>query len=343
MKSPEVSVLMPVYNGMPYLRQAVESILNQTFGNFELIIIDDGSTDDGPAYLAGLSDQRLRIEINKANLGLAASLNKGLGLVASPLIARHDQDDLSHPDRLRREKAFLDANPEVGLVCSSVIHIDQSGTPRTAVVRKLSPVLLRWRLLFGNPIAHPTVMYRRESVLAVGGYNETNRVNEDYELWSALADRTGLAQLTDPLLLYRIHDASMSVSAKPAQRANSWAISRANMVALLNRQLDDAAIKSLFLAPTIPEACQSACDLILDLKQAFEEKQSLTRQDQILLNRDAAHRLHMLGRLYKSRQPYWRIMQAGLIGALAESLAESGLRKLRDRNPMKAWPTESHD
>jgi glycosyltransferase involved in cell wall biosynthesis len=203
---PAVSVLLPVYNGARFLRPALESILGQSFTDFELLVLDDGSTDDSVRIAEGYRDPRIRILSAASNQGLPRALNRGLAAASGEFVARQDADDLSHPDRFARQLEFLRANPTVALVGAQAEVIDETGA---AAGRRLAypcdDAAIRRRLLLRNPFAHTTVMFRRTAVLAVGGYDESFRYCQDFALWNRLATRHRVANLHEVLAGYRIH------------------------------------------------------------------------------------------------------------------------------------------
>ena len=170
--APLVSVVMPVLNGADTVGAAVESVLGQTLTDIELIVIDDGSTDDTAAVLAGIHDQRLRISTHPECRGLTASLRSGVELATSGLVARMDADDIAYPDRLALEYGVFRASPQVGLVATAyeVVDDDGAGLHYVGVPPDHASVAL-W-LLFGCCLAHPTVMFRRDVYRLVGGYRD---------------------------------------------------------------------------------------------------------------------------------------------------------------------------
>lgn len=213
MTTPLVSVLLPVYNGAADVEKAARSVLEQTFSDFEFIIINDGSKDDSAQVLETLDDPRIRL-FHQDNMGLAATLNRGIGRARGKYIARQDQDDLSHPERFARQVAFLEAHPDCGLLGTAAeIWVGDQQTDR-AHDHPTDHAALAFELLFNNPFVHSSVMLRKSAVEAVGGYSTDPRRQppEDYELWSRMARHAEVANLPERLLVYREVPASMSRS-----------------------------------------------------------------------------------------------------------------------------------
>lgn len=216
---PRVSVILPVYNGEPFLREAVDSILAQSFGDFELIAIDDGSLDASGEILDRIARADDRVTaLHQANAGVVATLNRGLALAHGEFIARMDADDVAHPDRFARQVAFLDANPDVAAVGCAVTLIDDRGKRIRDIDYPGTPEAVAAFLETGSALAHPTVMMRREAVRAVGGYRAAYRHAEDYDLWLRMAERYRLANLAERLLLYRKHATKLGF-AYPVEQA----------------------------------------------------------------------------------------------------------------------------
>jgi glycosyltransferase involved in cell wall biosynthesis len=210
MQRPSVTILMSVYNGESYLDEAVRCMLRQTYREFEFLIVDDASTDRTPVILASIGDSRIRVVRNETNAGLAASLNRGLALANGEIIARQDADDLSHPERLARQVAFLCAHPSVAAVGSQARLCDAQNR---SLGRKDFPLGYRsimWAHLFDNALAHSAVTFRKAMVVEAGGYNERYRASQDYDLWSRLGERHLLANLPDRLVTLRILDSSIT-------------------------------------------------------------------------------------------------------------------------------------
>lgn len=209
MTEPRISVAMSVYNNAPYLAPAIESILAQTFTDFEFLIVDDGSTDGSGEIIDRFAadDSRIR-PIHQANAGLIVSLNRMIDEARGQLIARMDGDDIALPERFARQLAYLEAHPAIGVLGTGCTVIEEDGRPsETRFENVISTEAILDDLRNGPPLCHPSVMMRRDVVRAVGGYHRAYRHCEDYDLWLRLSERVDMANLQERLLLYR-HSAS---------------------------------------------------------------------------------------------------------------------------------------
>lgn len=207
-----ISVLMPVYNAERYVGEAVESILKQTFTDFEFIIINDGSTDRSLEILQRYAKQDNRIRlISRENRGLVKTLNEGLSLAKAPLIARMDADDIAYPDRFMLQKQFLDKNPDVVCLGGYFEIIDEAGRALTHLKVPLDDITIQDLALKGHSaIAHPAAMLRFSAVKQVGGYREAFKAAEDLDLWLRLGEIGQLANIPYPVLHYRFLSSSVS-------------------------------------------------------------------------------------------------------------------------------------
>jgi glycosyltransferase involved in cell wall biosynthesis len=209
--TPATSVIMPVRNGAEWLAEAVASVRAQDFGDFEFLIVDDGSDDGTAAMLSSLAadDRRVRL-LRQPPQGIVAALNNAIVAARGPYLARLDADDRARPDRLGRQFAFMQAHPEIGLVGTFAERIDAAGN----VVGRLAPPTghtgLERVLRRTNPFIHSSVMMRTALVRRLGGYRAAFRAAEDYDLWLRMAETGGVANLADYLTQYRQHGSNLS-------------------------------------------------------------------------------------------------------------------------------------
>lgn len=213
--APLVSVTMPVYNGAKYLARAIESVLAQSYGDFEFIIADDGSRDDSVEIVRRYDDPRIRLIVFEKNIGAVPALNRALSEARGKYIARNDQDDVSHPTRLAREVAFLEANPDITLVGSWMRCIDDEDRdlPFHGIYPAEHEAIFQHLLLQGCCLGHSSLMYLKAAAVDLGGYNPDPSVREcpDYDLWLRMAERGHrFANIPEFLVDYRIHDSQMS-------------------------------------------------------------------------------------------------------------------------------------
>ena len=206
--NPLVSVVMPVYNALPFLDESVRSILEQTLGDFEFVILDDASTDGSVERLREWSrrDKRIHLHESKKRLGLSGSSNAVVARARSPIVARMDADDIAHPDRLRRQWNIIEHRPEVAVIGTLCNGIDATGR----VVRPRD----RWRLVRRSvyvPFPHGSAMFRREVFDQVGGYDEKSDGGEDQDLFSRMATRGRVLTLPDILYSYRYHSSNATL------------------------------------------------------------------------------------------------------------------------------------
>jgi glycosyltransferase involved in cell wall biosynthesis len=210
--APTVSVLMPVYNAERYVAEAVESILAQTFADFELIIIDDGSTDRSLSILRRSAENDLRIRlVSRPNTGYVVALNEMLEMARGEFVARMDADDVSLPERFAIQVAYLREHPEIICIGTRVQIIDEAGRDLLACHPAMDHDEVQALALAGRcPLCHPSVMMRREPVISLGGYQVDMEPAEDHDLWLRLGEQGRMVNLPDVLVKYRNHDSSVS-------------------------------------------------------------------------------------------------------------------------------------
>lgn len=246
MSAPQISVIMPIYNGAGDLERALQSVLAQSFTDFEVLAINDGSKDETGTLLDRVNDPRVRV-IHQDNMGLAATLNKGLALARGEFIARQDHDDISHPERFARQLFYLRHNVECVLLGTAAeIWNGDIPTQRTHD-HPTRHELLVFDLLFNNPFVHSSVMMRRDAVLSIGGYttDPSRQPPEDYELWSRMARLGKVANLADRLLVYREVPTSISRTGINPFQDRLVRISAENLALASGRQIGDIHVENL--------------------------------------------------------------------------------------------------
>lgn len=290
---PAVSVLMATHNNAPFLRAAIDSILNQTFTDFEFIIVNDASTDETPAILDSYKDPRIVRLDNPTNLKLATSLNRGMEIARSELIARMDGDDISLPERLERQVQYMTTHPEVGILGTQWNHINPEGEIQGQTNHPLTHGLIMWTYLtrLAYPLTHPTVIMRRNLVMDNGGYNTDYPREQDGELFLRLIDRTRYANLPDVLYTKR---AARSGKAALDLFASSYSLTldirRRCITHLLERDVSVEDLQALVfptprrhrqrlgLQPSL-EAVKGAITLLLEIFSAMDEKGYFTPEE----------------------------------------------------------------
>lgn len=212
----KITVLMSVYNGEKYLSEAVESILNQTFKDFEFLIINDASTDNTRKILKSYKDSRIKIITNKKNLGLTKSLNKGLEIAKGEYIARQDADDISAPERLDKQYHYLNIHQQIFLVGTGAYDIDEKGNIKTTREPLINPDLIKKTLYENNCLYHPSIMFRNEKD---NFYREKFLYAQDYDFYLILLSKgKHLDNIQEPLIKYRINPEGVSWAKKSKQK-----------------------------------------------------------------------------------------------------------------------------
>jgi hypothetical protein len=329
---PTVTVLMSVYNGARYLESAVSSILQQTFTDFEFVIINDGSRDDSRNILERFQDSRIRL-IHTENRGLAAALARGVEEARGSCIARMDADDLAPPDRLATQVGYLKEHPGIGVVDSDYVHIDANDVElRVAADRTLGEsFMIAWKLLWENPICHPAVMLRRESLTDCAINYDPDSVVEDYDLWTRLLFHTRFGHIPTVLLRYRVHPAGMTGSRDSRQLDATSRIQQRTLSTLVGRPLDpmvghSVALLSRQTAVTPgPDALLDTNHLVGivdDVRSAFATRFGLSRAQQSRVDGDLARRF-LDWALVLSRVPGRSGDRSGLLMRRALSLNPS--------------------
>ncbi len=236
---PKVSVLMTAYNSEQYIAEAIDSILCQTFKNFEFIIINDGSKDNTVKIIKSFKDPRIILVDNKKNQGLIAVLNQGLDICKGEYIARMDSDDISFPERFAKQVEFMDKNPDVGVLGTMGYIWDMSDVNKSYIYAK-KPEMTFMDILGRHRPDHPTTMIRRSVIEKYGfRYDKDYKCCEDYELWSRMIHVTKIANLQEVLFKHRWHGENVSITNASCQIENDLKV-RQNM---LNFLTDDKCVQ----------------------------------------------------------------------------------------------------
>ena len=236
-RNPAISVLLPVYNAELYLREAIDSVLAQSFGDFELLVLDDGSTDRSLIILREYEarDRRVRV-LSRENRGLVASLNELLGEARGRYLARMDSDDVCMPQRFERQVMFLDSRPDHVAVGGWVMQMNAFGQPIGTIKSPTLHFEIDQAHLKGHTsICHPAVLIRKDAISSIGGYREEFMHAEDLDLWLRLAEKGRLANLAEVVLRYRLHASSISQANVESQQS---ALKRACESAWRRRGID---------------------------------------------------------------------------------------------------------
>jgi glycosyltransferase involved in cell wall biosynthesis len=303
MNAPAVSVLMTVYNGERYLREAVDSILGQSFQDFEFVIVDDASDDSSPSILASYSDPRIITFRQPGRSGLPNALNAGLIRCRGSYIARLDADDIARKDRLQRQVEQMERHPEACLAGSDYELIDEKGVLQG--IRKMGHygAGIRAALRFGNVLGHSTVIYRKASIQAIGGYDGTLAWGEDYDLYLRLMDCGAVLGIDEPLVKYRVHASNLTATIVSSEKDRSlFAFMASDMEKTLGRNVPPELMATVSEHHrTIcrnPETYAEVCRLIADIFMADASASWLSRSDISTMLDATLRELRVLGSLH---------------------------------------------
>jgi len=296
-----ISVVMPVCNGEKYLKEAIESILNQTYRDFEFIIVNDGSTDKTEDIILSYHDPRIRYVKNKTNLQIVKTFNKGIKLSCGKYIARMDADDISLPNRLEKQVSFLEKHKEIGVLGTWIENTNKDKEHKACWFTPVSPELVRWSLYFGTCIAHPTVIIQRNIIEKIGGYNPEFSVAEDYEFWVRASHITNLSNLPQVLLKRRIHDNNISLLKTQEMEKNDIKIMRLAISNLLNSSVSEKEVSELRRyvrsCPLNVSQIKSVYDLMQKMFRAYLELKPLSNPDAKEISDDVVKKLLSLAAL----------------------------------------------
>jgi hypothetical protein len=303
---PTVSVVMPVYNGARFVSAAIASVCQQTYSDFEFLVIDDGSTDATPVLLAeaGRRDSRIQIVSQSINRGVVAARNAGMQRAEGRFVAVMDSDDVALPDRLVRQVAYMEAHPDIAALGGAVQLIDENDVPGPTKAYPLEPALVAWSLLFFNSMAHSTLMLRRDCLK--GGYPEGGA--EDYALLMELSLRARLANLPEVLVRYRTWPGALTTRTWERQEQHANDIVQHAIAEITGRSVSFHQVHMLRglardLYPVRPSDLRETGELIATLAALYVERMTGLRADPAAIRRDAGIRLWLLAVLALRRSP----------------------------------------
>lgn len=269
--NPAVTVLMPVFNGARYLRESIGSVLGQTFPDWELLLVDDGSTDESGKIAMSFGDGRVRVIRSEQNVGLVATLNRGLAEARGDFVARLDADDVCSRDRLAEQWSFARGNPTVPLIGSDAGLISESGRYAGRWWTAGSADLVRWELCFRTPFAHSSAFFRRKLVVEkFGGYRD-RRASEDLDLWSRIGRQHPVVTLRQPLVKYRQHARSIMAVANADGGIDDGRENLRENIAAAAPGLDSAMAGVIADAWSgrWPESWTDYCEAVAELRRGF--------------------------------------------------------------------------
>ena len=292
-----VSVVLPVYNGEKFIALSMNSILNQTFEDFEFIIINDGSTDDTRNIIQSFRDARISILDNEKPQGIAASLNLGMKCALGEIIVRQDADDISLPTRFEKQVDYLNTHPEIGVLGTWVRMIDENGNFISEEKKYTDHTMIEWGSLFGCQMIHPSIAMRKELVLEAGGYRPYE--TEDYDLWARLFEKTRFANLPESLLLYRRHLLSKTINAPEIHQEHTFLVLNYLRKIYLGRELSLDEMRAIEKARS-GKVQNSAFDvvnisnIIVELTLAYLNQKNLSPNANLEIKRYSAELLFYL-------------------------------------------------
>lgn len=323
---------MPVYNGARFVKEAIDSILNQTLQTWTLIAIDDGSTDDTVSILrsCALRDSRVQVHVLPKNLGAIGARNAGIAMASTEFVAAMDADDISLPNRLEAQLRYLDMHPEVGVLGSYVQFIDDQGGRGAVKTGPSHPALVTWLLFFLNSIAHPSLVIRRSLLDRLGGYSPSCRGGtEDFELVTRASRLARVGTIPEVLVLYRRWQGNMTRMHWEAQEADAVRIVQESVSATVGRPVDLHTAAALRGLPTesYPRSAGTigeVASVVYELARVFPRQAGLSESEAALVRHDAAIKLLLLAALAITKSP-----------ALAARLTRKALAL--DRNALIAF------
>jgi len=330
---------MPVSGHQPYLRASIASILNQSFEDFEVIIVSEPNAGlETAAVIKSRLDHRIRHVRNIRHIGLARSLNIGLQKARGEYVARMDSDDICLAERLARQVKFLDERKDVGVVGTGFKVIDEEGRVILSHSEPSEPALTKWRLLFGDIIAHPSVMVRASIFRKLGGYDSRALHVEDYDLWMRAARITGIVNLPDLLLGLRKHGHSISHKYSQVQLHNSLRISKRAIEEVLRNEISAGTFCALVLhSAARPRDAWDAAKVLYSLCMEYIRRGALSREEEKDVRTDAAKRMQIPLLQAIRNQPFFSLKICQLIAQIRARMLPRIMISSLERATAYAW------
>ncbi|MEM4406818.1 MAG: glycosyltransferase [Candidatus Methanomethylicaceae archaeon] len=308
--TPKVSVIMSVHNGEVFLEQAIDSVLGQSFQEFEFVIVDDASTDRTWDICAecAVYDHRIILLRNSNNIGLTQSLNRAIEVSKGEYIARQDADDISVSSRLEKQVQFLGENPDVGVVGTWVAYVDEKGKITGYWRPPTSPEVIKWNLLFGTCVAHPSVIMRKQLILKER-YNPTYRYAQDYDLWLRLSKKTKIANIPEILYMRRVHPRTISLMHGQEQKQAVVDIMRKKLTSLLKVAIKEREVMILEGAITqkkmrTRQELRTLIKLIIRVYRAYLREHLRDKSTQRMVAHDVAQKLASVAVRHVAEMPW---------------------------------------
>lgn len=339
--NPRVSVVMPVHDCEQYLRRSIESVLTQTFTDFEFIMVSDShATKEIISIIGSYSDRRIIHLRNKARPGFVPSLNLGIRSARGEYVARMDADDISMSERFEKQVRYLDHNPDTGILGTAFETIDEQDHVTSRETLPCDPKVMPWFLMFGSPIAHPSAMIRRKLIEKLGGYSELPH-GEDYDLWLRASQITDIANLPDILIKRRIHRSTMTHRYYRAPRYEEAARIHANAISLLfgvGVSADTALAMVGYIVRT-PEDAARAARMLRQLYIRFISRKQLKEQSEALVESDLTVRLRKLWLVSVRQNPLVSVKIWLILSQLSPAGSLSSIFLTLRNAERKAWAT----
>ena len=337
--SPTISVIMSVFNGERFLRQAIDSILKQTFKDFEFIIINDGSLDNSANIVRSFKDSRIILINEVQNKGLTHRLNHGLSLAHGKYIARMDADDISLPTRFEKQFNFLESHQDIGFLGTNGFYIDEAGKKQNSFMHYEKDLNIRWGILFNSQFIHSSIMFRRSLLPLSGKYREDQKYAQDYEFISRCLRHTGGANLMEKLVLWRKTSRNISTQKNAEQQKFGTQTAMSNINLLFGNDFvtehDEALVFRSLYRGTYQNVNEEQVRRFMQILEKFIETQKISFANERALKKEVAAR--MFESIYRKGLNQGNYQYLRMIIRLSPSAIPAGIKNLGWRAVKKAF------